>query len=250
MRREGAGGSPPTDAIPAAGCPAGAGEWDAREGMEVDQGGGSEAGGEGQGGDGAGAQGAAGGGGGGPGGTPGPPESGRGHPLHGCRGAVAVEKRGQGGGIRGGAGEGEAAQGGRAGSRGSRGGAVASQHQPRADDDGLGLESPPLPVRRGPGTVPGWTAGDVAGLVRYVKWAGWTRGRRERRGTHPFSDLVGRAGRPGARGPEMEEGRERRMLGEALTGVNLDCPQANGKKPRVRMLRELLQREGWYGGQA
>ena len=39
-------------------------------------------------------------------------------------------------------------------------------------------------------------AGDVAELVRYVKWAGRTRKRRERRGTHPFSDLVGRAGRP------------------------------------------------------
>ena len=79
-------------------------------------------------------------------------------------------------------------------------------------------ESPPLrryappPVQRGPTTVAGWTAGDVAELVRYVKWAGRTRGRRERRGTHPFSDLGGRAGRPGGRGPEMEEGRWRRML--------------------------------------
>ena len=31
-------------------------------------------------------------------------------------------------------------------------------------------------VRRGSGTVAGWTAGDVAELVRYVKWAGRTRG--------------------------------------------------------------------------
>ena len=108
----------------------------------------------------------------------------------------------------------------------------------------------PPPVRRGPGTVAGWTAGDVAELVRYVKWAGRTRRRRERRGTHPLSDLVGRAGRPGERGPEMEEGRWRRMLGEALPGVNLECPQEKGSKPRVRMLRELLQREGWYGGEA
>ena len=83
----------------------------------------------------------------------------------------------------------------------------------------------PPPVSRGPGTVAGWTAGDLAELVRYVKWAGRTRGRRERTGTHPFSDLVGRAGRPGERGPEMEEGRWRRMLGEALPGLNLDCPQ-------------------------
>ena len=38
------------------------------------------------------------------------------------------------------------------------------------------------------------------------------------------------------------------MLGEALPGVSLDCPQAKGKKPRVQMLREVLQREGRYGG--
>ena len=108
----------------------------------------------------------------------------------------------------------------------------------------------PPPVRRGPRTVAGLTAGDVAELVRYVKWAGSTRERRERRGTHPFSDLVGRAGRPGERGPQMEEGWWRRMLREALPGLNLGCPQEKGTKPRVRMLRELLQREGWYGGQA
>ena len=108
----------------------------------------------------------------------------------------------------------------------------------------------PPPLRRGPGTVTGWTAGVVAELVGYMKWAGRTRGRRERRGTHSFSDLVGRAGRPGERGPEMEEGRWRRMLGKALPGVSLDCPQEKGKKPRVWMRRELLQREGWYGGEA
>ena len=55
----------------------------------------------------------------------------------------------------------------------------------------------PPPVRMGPGEVAGWTARDVAELVRYVKWAGRTRGGRERRGTHPVSDLVGRAGGPG-----------------------------------------------------
>ena len=106
----------------------------------------------------------------------------------------------------------------------------------------------PPPVRRGPGTVAGWTEGEVAELARYVKWAGKTRGRREKRGPHPLSDLVGRAGRPRERGPEMDEGRLRRMLGAALQGVRLDCPQEKGKKPRVQMLRELLQREERYGG--
>ena len=109
------------------------------------------------------------------------------------------------------------------------------------------LESPPPrqyappPVRRRPGTVE---------LVRYMKWAGKTRGRREKRGTRPFGDLVGSAGRPRERVPEMDEGRWRRILGEALPGVSLDCPQEKGRKPRVRMLREVLQREGLYAGNA
>ena len=90
----------------------------------------------------------------------------------------------------------------------------------------------------------------MAELARYVKWAGKTRGRREKRGPCPFSDLVGRAGRPRERGPEMDEGRWRRMLRAALPGVRLDCPQERGKKPRVQMLRDLLQREGRFGGDA
>ena len=54
----------------------------------------------------------------------------------------------------------------------------------------------PPPVWRGPGTVAGWTEGEVVELARYVKWAGKTRGRGEKRGPRPFSDLAGRAGRP------------------------------------------------------
>ena len=121
--------------------------------------------------------------------------------------------------------------------------------EPTPTDWGLELPLPrryaPPPVRRGPGTVAGWRAGDVAELFRYVKWTGRTRGGRERQGTHPFSDLVGRAGSPSERGPRMEEGRWRRMLGEAIPGLSLDCPQEWGEKPRVRMLQE-----GWYGGEA
>ena len=48
----------------------------------------------------------------------------------------------------------------------------------------------------------------------------------------------------------MEEGRWRRMLREALPGVSLDCPREGGKRPRVQMLRELLQKEGLYKGEA
>ena len=83
-----------------------------------------------------------------------------------------------------------------------------------------------------------------------MKWAGKTRGRREKRAPRPFSDLVGRAGRPRERGPEMGQGRWRRMLGAAHPGVRLDFPQEKGKKPRVQMLQELLQREGRYSGDA
>ena len=109
-----------------------------------------------------------------------------------------------------------------------------------------GSESPPPrryappSVQRGPGTVAGWTAGEVAELVRSVKCAGRIRGGLERRGTHPFSDLVDRAGRPRERGAEMKEGCCRRMLGETLAGVSLDCPQQRGKRPRFLMLLELL----------
>ena len=90
----------------------------------------------------------------------------------------------------------------------------------------------------------------MAELARYVKWAGKTRGRQENRGPCSFSDLVGRAGRPRERGPEMNEGLWRRMPGAASPGVRLDCPKEKGKKPRVQMLLELLQLEGRYGGDA
>ena len=50
----------------------------------------------------------------------------------------------------------------------------------------------PPPVRRGPWTVAGWTEGGVAELARYVKWAGNTRGRRDKRGPRPFSGRQGR----------------------------------------------------------
>ena len=108
----------------------------------------------------------------------------------------------------------------------------------------------PPPVWRGPWLVAGWRAGDVAELIRYAKWAGRMMGGREKQGVRPFSDLVDRAGRPRERGPEMEEGRWRRVLGGALPGVSLDCPKERRKKPRVLKLRELLQREGWYEGEA
>ena len=87
-----------------------------------------------------------------------------------------------------------------------------------------------------------------AGPLREV--GGGTRVGREKRGTRPFSDLVGRAGRPRERVPEMEEGQLRRLLGEALPGVSLDCPREQGEKPRVQKLRELWQREGWYKAEA
>ena len=62
-----------------------------------------------------------------------------------------------------------------------------------------------------------------------MKWAGRTREGQERCGTHPFRDLVHRAGRLRDKGPEMEEGRWRRMLGEALPGLDLECLKERGK---------------------
>ena len=93
------------------------------------------------------------------------------------------------------------------------------------------------PVRREQRRVWGRRAGEVAALVCYVQ---------ELRGTHPFRDLVHRAGRLQDKGPEMAEGRWRRMLGEALRGVDVDGPRERGRNPRVQMLRELLQTVGWY----
>ena len=51
-------------------------------------------------------------------------------------------------------------------------------------------------------------------------------------------------------GPEIEVSLLRRKLGEALPGVSLHCPRERQKKPRVQKLQELLQREGWYEGEA
>ena len=69
-----------------------------------------------------------------------------------------------------------------------------------------GSESPPPrqyappPVRRGPGMVARWTAGDVAELVRYVKWAGRTRGGGGEAGDPPFQTWSAGRGGPGERG--------------------------------------------------
>ena len=142
------------------------------------------------------------------------------------------------------------------GAGGAEGAPRPASPSPEPKQTDLGLELPPprqyapQPVQREPGTVTGLRAGDVAELVCYVKWAGRTREGREERGTRPFSNLVGRAGRPREKGPGIEEGGCRRMLGEALSGVSVDCPREWGKKPSVRMLRELLQREEWYEGEA
>ena len=90
--------------------------------------------------------------------------------------------------------------------------------RPRADADRLGLGAATAAAVCAAAGTEGARDGrgvdneEMAELVRYVKWAGRTTGRWERRGARPFSDLVGRAGRPGERGPEMEEGRWRRML--------------------------------------
>ena len=213
--------------------------------MEADQGGGGEAGGKGQGGGGPGAQGAGGGGGGGPRGPPGPPGSEGDSPSTDVEGRSPSAKRAREEDEEAGQERGKRRRGEERGAGEAQGAPRPASPSPEPTPTYSDSESPlprqyaPPPVRRGPGTVTGWTAGEVAELVRYVKWAGKTRGRREKMGTRPFSDLVGRVGRPRERRREMDEGRCRRMLGEALPGVRLDCPQEKGKKPRVQMLHEL-----------
>ena len=61
-----------------------------------------------------------------------------------------------------------------------------------------------------------------------------------------FRDLVHRAARPQDKVPEMKEDRWRRMLREASPGLDLEGAEERGRKPRVRILRELLHKEGWY----
>ena len=119
---------------------------------------------------------------------------------------------------------------------GGGGGAAAGQPQPGADADGLRLGvATAAAVSAAAGTEEtrdgrGVDGGEMAELVRYVKWTGKTRGRREKRGTRPFSHLVGRAGRPRERRPEMDEGRWSRMLGEALPGVSLEKSPGEGEE--------------------
>ena len=110
-------------------------------------------------------------------------------------------------------------------------------------------EYAPQPVRREPGAAKGWSAGDVTELVSYVKWARRTRGGGRSQGH--------RLQRPGRRGGEAKGkgacdggGPVEEDAGRGTPRVSLDCPRERGKKPRVQMLRELLQKEGWYEGEA
>ena len=147
----------------------------------------------------------------------------------------------QGGGVRG---------------RGGGGGTAAGQRQSGADADGLGLG---VPAAAAVCAAAGWEetrdgrrpdGGGCGGAGPLREAGGEDEGKAGEEGARPFSDLVGRAGRPRERGPEMDEGRWRRMLVAALPEVRLDCPREKGKKHRGQMLRELLQREGRYGGDA
>ena len=176
----------------------------------------------------------------------------RGTPPRGCEGTVAVREEGRRGGKRGWARAGKAVPGGRAGSRVSSGGRTAHQLQPKADADGLGLGVATSAAvcaaagAQGAGDSPGPEGGGSggAGLLREVGREDERRAEEAR--DPPFLRPCRQGGGVTGKGGKMEESRWRRMLGEALPGMNLDCPQKYGKQPRVRMLRDLLQREGWY----
>ena len=85
----------------------------------------------------------------------------------------------------------------------------------------------------------------MAELVRYVKWAGQTRGGGRPR-TRPFKDVVQRAGRPWDTGPEIAKGQWRRLPRAALPGIDLDDPWEEDGRPKSKVLRELPQREGMW----
>ena len=219
--------------------------------MEAHQGGGGEVGRKGQGGGGEGAQGAGGGGGGGPGGPMGPPGSGMGQPpprmwRGGRRQGKGTGRRTRRRGRKGGSGAG-----GRSEGQGEAEGARrTASPSPELTSTYRDSESPqlrryaPPPVRRGPGTVARLTEGEVAELARYVKWAGKTRGRREKSRPRPFSDLVSRAGRPRERGPEMDEGRWKRMLGAALPRCAWTVPRRRGRSPGFRCCESYCSGRG------
>ena len=80
----------------------------------------------------------------------------------------------------------------------------------------------PPPVRRGPGTVAGWTEGEVAELARYVKWAGKTGEGGRRGGPTPSVTWSAGRGGPGKGGRRWMRGGgggcwERRSRGCAWT---------------------------------
>ena len=88
------------------------------------------------------------------------------------------------------------------GASGTAGAPRPTRYSPEPSETDWGSESP-LPrhcarhgARREQWLVRGWRAGEVAEWVRYVKWAGRTRGGREWRRTQPFRDLVHKAARP------------------------------------------------------
>ena len=140
--------------------------------------------------------------------------------------------------------------------QGRRRGRQAGQPQPRADADGWGLRVATAAAvcaaagaegtRNGRGLYGGGSG--RAGPLREV--GGEDEGKAGEEGSPPLQPADRQGKEAKGKGPEMDEGRWRRMLGEALPGVSLHCPQEKGRKPRVRMLRELLQREGWYGADA
>ena len=97
--------------------------------------------------------------------------AGREHPLKGCGRAVAVREEGQRG-VRGGQARGKRRQVEERGAGEAGGARRPASPSPELTPTDWGLESPPPPryapppIRRGPGMVAGWRAGNVAELVR------------------------------------------------------------------------------------
>ena len=137
------------------------------------------------------------------------------------------------------------------GSKGSNGGASAHQPQPGTDADRLGFRVTTTAAvcsasgAKGAGDGPGLEGGGRGGVgpLREV-----SREEERETGEAQGPPVVrpgpqsGEGAGPGAGdgGGQVEDDARR-----GAPGPDLECPKERGRKPRVRMLSELLQRKGW-----
>ena len=85
----------------------------------------------------------------------------------------------------------------------------------------------------------------VAELVRYVKWAGWTKGASGAQDS-PVSGPRPQGGAATEQGAGDCGGQVEEDAGGSTRRGDLDGPRERGRRPIVQMLEELVQRERRY----